>query len=256
MGGWHNLTGVDNVENNSTAGILVSTDIALKVAAVYACCNVLAETIACLPIGVYGRLANGGKEKLKNHYLYDLLHYEPNSWQTPVEFVEFLVMWTTLRGNAYNEIKTGKGGIPIALMPIRADRVKPEWVSDGVPRYKITMPDGKTRNVSKDRMNHIRNKSIDGLNGLSPITLGAETIGTAIAVRKYGAKMFTSSGTKRIALQHPKLLNDVAYKHLRESWDEKYGGSDNQGKAAILEEGMTANVIGMSLEDADRKSVV
>ena len=61
----------------SEAGIQVSEETAMSYSAVYACVRIIAETIASLPLNVYKRI-NSGKEKDINHYLYWLLHNQPN----------------------------------------------------------------------------------------------------------------------------------------------------------------------------------
>ena len=68
------------VEQESTAGVAVTTDSAMQVSAVFACVRVLAETVASLPLHVYRRLPVGGKERARDHHLYRVLHDQPNQW--------------------------------------------------------------------------------------------------------------------------------------------------------------------------------
>ena len=51
----------------------VSPDSALRLAAVYACVRILAETIASLPLVVYQRRPDGGKDRVTDHWLYRLM---------------------------------------------------------------------------------------------------------------------------------------------------------------------------------------
>ena len=61
------------------SGIAVSPEIALTIPTVYACVKVLAEAHASLPLIVYERLTDGGKQRATNHPLYTMLHDQPNS---------------------------------------------------------------------------------------------------------------------------------------------------------------------------------
>ena len=61
---WYYPVGLD-----TGAGIRVTPDTALQSVAVYACVRVLSETIAQLPLNVYRRLPDGGKELADDHPL-------------------------------------------------------------------------------------------------------------------------------------------------------------------------------------------
>jgi hypothetical protein len=73
-----------------TTGIRVNADSAMRLTAVYSAVRILAETVATLPLLVYRRTENDGKERAKDYFLYPLLHDQPNEEQTSVEFREML----------------------------------------------------------------------------------------------------------------------------------------------------------------------
>ena len=54
----------------AAAGVNVNEQTAMRNVAVFACIRILAETPASLPLLVYHRLANGGKERAYNHPTY------------------------------------------------------------------------------------------------------------------------------------------------------------------------------------------
>ena len=60
--------------STSAAGSIVSADTAMRLSTVYKCVRVRAETIGMLPLQVYRRLPNGGKEADDGHPLAGLLH--------------------------------------------------------------------------------------------------------------------------------------------------------------------------------------
>src|SRR5450755_482620 len=55
------------VGQRSAAGPNVSAASALRLAAVYACTRVCAETLSSLPVGIYRELKSGGREPAKDH---------------------------------------------------------------------------------------------------------------------------------------------------------------------------------------------
>src|SRR5581483_10363343 len=85
----------------SSSGVKVDADAAEGVSAVFACVNVIAETLASLPLVVYQRLPNGGRRRAPEHPLYGVLATRPNNWQTSFEFREMMFAFCALRGNAY-----------------------------------------------------------------------------------------------------------------------------------------------------------
>jgi phage portal protein BeeE len=54
----------------TSSGMRVSADNALRLAAVYASVRILAETMAALPFVLYRQRADGGKDRVTDHWLY------------------------------------------------------------------------------------------------------------------------------------------------------------------------------------------
>jgi HK97 family phage portal protein len=100
----------------TATGLRVSPESAMRVAAVFACVRVISETLASLPLHIYRRLPDGGKERALNHPLYKILHDTPNDWQTSYEFMEMMEGHLELRGNAFARIVSGTDGAIEQLM--------------------------------------------------------------------------------------------------------------------------------------------
>ena len=107
----------------SSSGKRVTEQTAMTMSAVYACVRILSETIASLPIHVYG-YTNLGSTKAIKHPLYNRLHDEPNSEMTSFIFRETLMTHLLLWGNAYDQIiRNGRGNV-LGLYPLMPDRIK------------------------------------------------------------------------------------------------------------------------------------
>ena len=63
------------------AGVTVTPEEAIKLNAVYAAVKVIAETVAWIPLVLYRRTADDGREKDRDHPLFTLLRERPNRWQ-------------------------------------------------------------------------------------------------------------------------------------------------------------------------------
>jgi HK97 family phage portal protein len=233
----------------AASGVTVNENTALKSTAVFACVRILAETVASLPLPVYRRLPGGGKERATDHYLYPLLHDQPNPEMTSFEFRETLMGHLALWGNAYAEIQRNGAGEVVALWPLRPDRMRVSRDDQGL-QYKYTLPDGTTAVLRQRNIMHIRGLSGDGLVGYSPIRMAREAIGLALATEEFGARFFGQGSRPSGVLEHPGKLSKEAKENLRESWERMHSGLSGAHRIAILEEGMKWTQIGIPPEDA------
>lgn len=217
--------------------------------AVFSCVRVRSETLASLPLIVYKRLPDGGKERAPYHPLYRVLHDRPNRWQTSLEFREMMQSHLDLRGNAYAQIVAGSNGPIDQLLPIHPDRVQVKRYQDGTFDYTVRMLNGTNERFLPDEIFHLRGWSLDGVTGLSPISVMREVVGIDIAAQDYAARFLANDATPSIVLKHPSALDDKAYRRLKESWQEQQTGK-NRGSAAILEENMDVKALGITNKDA------
>lgn len=242
---WYQPTGMA-----TASGAKVSHESAMKLTTVMGCVKVLAETLAQVPLEVYRRLPNGGKEKAKNHPIYNVLHNQPNAWQTSFQWRLLMQSHVALRGNAYSEIISGPRGVVDQLIPRHPDRVKIEKLVNGSFRYQVKNDDGTTRPLDRGRVLHIRGLSDDGITGLSPIEVEREAVGVALAAQEYGARFFKNDASPPGWIEHPGHFKDSeARKRFIESYQRSQTGS-NRHKTAVFEYGMKYHDIGVKNTDA------
>jgi len=233
----------------TSAGMRVSADTAMRSSAVWGCVRLISESMATLPLLIYRRQDDGGRERDDQHPLADLLHYQPNGHQTAFEFIEMMTGHVLLRGNAYAEIIPGRRGLVDQLIPIHPDTVDVEVLKDGSMRYTVRLEGGEKRILNDDRVFHIRGLSSDGVTGLSVIEYARESIGLAQATEQYGARFFGNGSRPGGILKHPGKLNQPAADRLKASWETAHSG-ENQHRVAVLEEGVEWQQIGLSPEDS------
>src|SRR5512139_3318546 len=85
----------------SAAGVYVSPESGLRCTPVYAAVRVIAETAGSLPVHVYRRLPNGGKERATEHPLERLMSSRPNAWTSAPEFIMALQADALTHGGGY-----------------------------------------------------------------------------------------------------------------------------------------------------------
>ena len=157
----------------------------MMVSTVYACVRVLAESVASLPLHVYGRTNGGGKYRAVKHPLYEILHSAPNAEMTSFDLRELLMSSLCLTGNAYHRIYRTRGGQIGELVPIPSDTVVVDRSKSGALVY---ITDDKT--LRQSQVWRIPGMGGDGIVGYSPITLAREAIGLALATEQHGATLF------------------------------------------------------------------
>jgi HK97 family phage portal protein len=232
----------------SHAGVDVTVEGALELPAFWACVRVLSETVASLPLFVYERM-DRGKRRAMNHPLYMILHGYPNTEQTRFRFMQLMMNHLATWGNGYAEIERNRAGQVMGLWPLRPDRMRMVREA-GRLRYIYLRNDGIEHVFAAEQVLHIRGLSGDGMVGYSPVRVAMQAIGLGLATEEFGSKFFGNGARPGVVLQHPGTLTEESMKNLKESWQSMYGGLSQAHRTAILEEGMTAEVIGVPPEEA------
>lgn len=232
-------------------GAHVTANEAEGLSAVFACVQTIAETVAGLPLILYRRTADGGRERAPDSSLYVVLHSQPNAWQTALEFREQMQASVLLRGNAYAEIRFDGAGNVVALEPLHTDRVTVLKLGNGRIAYDYHDDSGRARRLLADEVFHLKDRTEDGIVGRSRIRVARETLGLALAQQEHGARTFANGTRLSGVLETPHQMTEPALERIGKSWREQFSGTSNVGKTAILENGLTYKAVSMSLEDAE-----
>jgi HK97 family phage portal protein len=174
----------------AVSGVHITSEVAESISTVYACCRLIANAIAGVPLSVYEWL-DRGKREATNHPIYGLLATRPNAQQTSFEWRSQMMWNVLLRGNAYSEILPGPRGQVDQLWPLHPDFVRPEAFENGTwiyaeqsslsrpvqMRYLVRDLTGYWRVVPSDNMFHLRGEpgSGNGLVGVSVIARARES---------------------------------------------------------------------------------
>ena len=236
----------------TVTGVTVSPDSSLQFIAVFACVRILAETIASLPLILYRRLPDGGKERAVDHPLYPLLHDLPNDEMTSYAWRETLMGHVTTWGNCYSQIVFDQGGRVASLWPLRPDQMRVERSAQtGKLVYFYRKSNAAPEQpVPAENILHIPGLGFDGITGYSPIQQARQAVGLGLAAEEFGARFFGNDARPGVVLQHPGKLGAEAHERLRKSWETRHGGLEKSHRVAILEEGLTVKEIGIPPEDA------
>ena len=226
------------------SGVMLNEKSSLRIVAVYACVNLLASTIASLPLPVYQRL-DRGKKKATDLDIYSLLHDQPNSEQTSFLWRQNMMAHVLLWGHGYSEIESDGNGEPIGLWPLPPWQVTTGRTKEKAIFHRVMLPEGGSKDIPDYAMLHIQ-----ALLGLSPIRQAMEAIGLAQATQDFGARLFGQGANLGGIVQHPAHLTKEAHENLEKSLNENYTGLGKAHRIMLLEEGMTWNKVGIPPEEA------
>lgn len=232
------------------AGVAVTPDAAMRVAAVYACVRIISGPVANLPFPIKERIDENTRINLTDHSVAKVLSRKPNRWQTPSQFRRMMQAHLLLRGNAYALIVRSRGRV-IELVPMHPDQMQVKQDDKTLELvYEYTRKDGARIAMPQSEVFHLVGLTLDGVRGVSAITYARETIGLSLAMEKHGSNTFKNGARPSSLLSHPGKLGPEGRENLKASLDDYRSGGESEGKALILEEGMDIKTMSMTAEDA------
>ena len=254
----------DNVRDSGTvftfgradSGEQVDEKSAMQIATVYACVRLLAESVAQLPLHLYRYTDSGnGKEMATDHPLYAVIHRQPNPEMTSFTWRETMMVHLLLYGNAYCQIiRDGKNGV-VSVYPLLPENVEVDRDEHGeiyyiYHAYTDETPGEKNKDIvfRREEVLHVPGLGFNGLVGFSPIAMMKNSLGSTLAVEKYGSAFFKNGAQPSGVLEHPGVLKNP--EKIRQNWSDVYGGANNAHKVAVLEEGMSYKAISLPPEDS------
>lgn len=238
---------IGGTANEAREPITESTVLAITTA--WACINLVAGTIATLPVMVYRPVA-GGREVARDHWLYRILHDAPNADQSEVDFWEFMSASLELRGNAYAEKLRGASGQIVGLDPVPPRIMSTRRREDGEIEYRWTW-NGKSHVETSANVLHIRGFGGDPLGGISPLSAGAEALGLARVQNRTASAVMRNAMRPSGVYQSDQPMKAEQVKEAEELLDRKYQGAANAGRPMVLAHGLKWEQLTMSPVDLE-----
>lgn len=232
---------------DSYAGETVNSATALSLSAAWACTNLLAGTIASLPINVY-RAKDDSRSVESTHPLHRLIHDSPNADQTAVDFWEFMAASLELWGNAFARIERSGTRI-VALVPVNPALIVVRRLKSGALEYQWS-DEGQYFKLTDVDVLHIRGFGGSPLGGMSTLHFGRQTFGLAQAIDKAAAGTFRNGMNPAGALTFDAFLSAENRAIARENLVSQHQGAVNAGRPMILEGGTKWVPLSMNPEDA------
>ena len=236
---------------DSHAGIVVNVQTALEVATVLACCRVIAEGVAQVPLHLLQE-RDGRKRVASDDPLDYVLYRRPNSWQTSFEFRETLMLHTILCNNAYVFVnRVGSERKIRELIPIEPGRVTVKQLPDYSLEYTVRANDKEARIFPQDAIWHLRGPSWNSWMGMEAVKLARNAIGLSVALEQ-GQSELQKNGAQATGLLSVEDKLDKASFELLSAWMDRHAiGGDRSGKPLIIDR--AGKFIPMTMSGADQQ---
>lgn len=230
---------------------LASAGAAVGLSATWACVQLIAGTIASLPLMVYRTGPDGIRRVARDHPLYFVLHDSPNYDQTAVDFWEFMAAAVELQGNSYAVMERRSDGVLNALHPIRPDLVRVRRLDDGSLEYEWP-EDGRRIVRPGEQMLHIRGAMGDGISGTSTLSACRAVFEDALAAETAAGAMFQNgvSPSGILSTADSVALTKDQRDLLEKLLQEKYMGAVRAGRPMLLDNGMKWTQLSINPQDA------
>lgn len=231
---------------STNAGVSVSETGSLGLPAVWRAVNLIAATIASLPLHAYR--SDGPVRVQVNTGQAASLLAAPHPDMTPFELWEMVLAHQLLWGNAYlRKLRNGLGQTA-ELWPIHPARVKAGRTSEtGVKVYAI---DGGREVHTDETILHLPGFGYDGICGVSPVRVARQGLGLALAAEEYGAKLFGSGSLATGILQTEQRLKPEQADALQQRWAAKRSGMSSAHQTIVLDSGAKFQQLSIPPEDA------
>lgn len=219
------------------AGVRVNADQAKKISAWYRGRDLLATSLAMLPLQLFTRLPDdAGADVARRMPLYDVLHTKPNESQNSFEWRRQKMYHLIDDGNAYSFIVEGPRGFADQLVPIADPKlVEVERTNTGRRRYHVKdATTGRTQTYTQDDIFHLMGASEDGVKGVGVLQYARNSLGTALATEAYAATVFSRGTLNSGALEVPGKLDAEASKRMALSF---VTSQNNWHLPKVLEQG-------------------
>jgi len=232
---------------------------AMKLPAVNACIEIISDSIAKMPVYL---MNSATKERQPEHSALSLLTGRPTEILTAFDYHKLMESRRIAYGNAYALIMRDKWGKPIELLPVAPGYITPYLDDNGRLWYVGTNPrTNEYRKFYPVDVLHYKAFSVDGLEGVSYLRRGAETIEAALQAQKYETNFYAngarldgvlSTDTDLSRERKPdKDGNQVSIKDkIRAEWSKIHSGADNAYRIAVLDNGLKYTPITSSNRDA------
>lgn len=225
--------------------VRVTEETALSLAIVYRCVDVLSSSFASLPWDLY-RFDGTVTLPATGHPVRKLLS-RPHTLQTSYIWRKTLLTHALLWGNGYARIIRNGIGRPTELKLYHPNEV---LVTTDLYRDEVAYRFiDQAQTFGPNDVIHFKCFTTDGVFGRSIVRNAIDAFVGPMQTRRFINKVLENGGRPAAIIRAKKALTEIAKGNIRAGWQAAFGGAENAGKTAVLDEDMEYQQISMSPVD-------
>ncbi|MEO7018337.1 MAG: phage portal protein [Leifsonia sp.] len=218
----------------------------------------IANSAARLTVKVWDTTDKSGRTQ-DTSSAFSKLMAKPTTEMSPMSFWRWTFSTYEIYGEAFwykqranRDANGNQYGPVVNLLPMHPSRVAVHRNADGTVEYVFTLgvaSAGILIAPASDVVAFLRYNPDNLMRGLSRLEPLNSTILNEDAARRANASWWLRGARPSVVLTHPGELSQDAMDRVKAKFDAKQAGADNMGGSAVLQEGMTAQVVQLSLEE-------
>jgi HK97 family phage portal protein len=205
---------------------------AMSVSAVFRAVSLVSGTLATLPL----RTLQPGRDGMQKRVA-SFLDSPGLDVHTPFEWKEFATVCLLLHGNAYAQHVYNRNGALAGLNLLQPTAVKVDAAPDrpGGRLFTVTLDGGDKIELDATQLTHIMGVSLDGVQGVSLLTLARLGFTAAQAGERAAHQMFTSGAmVAGLVTPEDEDLDEDEAKVVKETVNAAMTGPSNAGAIAVI----------------------
>lgn len=228
----------------TSAGITITEHEVMKNPVANDCVWILKDAVGQVETVLYDRTGADGRERERStSELSYLLRQQPNEDQTAIEFKREMQQAACFYDFAFAEIQW-RGASPANVWPRHPSRVRIAKVAGDRKRYEFLEDDKRTwRPILPENMLRIPGRPV--------LRYSAETLGHAIALERYSARLFGKSPKPSVAIKAEKGVTYDDKQKLDIKKQLMANGGDGAGMPYWVPEGLDIEPYGMTNQEAE-----
>lgn len=238
-------------------GPAVNERTSMACSAVYRSVSMVSGMIAGMPLKIYRRTADGGRELAPSHKLQPMFQVAPYPGRAMTAFTwrELWIVNEQLWGNHYSVIRYDNAGRVVGFEPVMPWNVEVYRVGNR-NKYRCTFTDNdfdgsqRVEWVDQEDIIHIPGIGFDGVKGVSRIRHHARD---AIALNRLLSEqvgiIHENSARPSAYVTVPQKVSPDSFARMRAEFERQYAGRANAGKVIFGDHDTTLTPMQMSAED-------
>ena len=219
----------------SLAGVKVTHKSVMGCPAFWRGVNLIANGV-CLPLDVFKRTENNGREVDDKHYAQTLVSLDASPVVDACVLRETLQSHALIFGNGIAYIERDRRQRPVEIWALNPQNIVTRYM-DGELWYCTTIGSEQRKFPSRDVI-HIKGLTHNGIDGYSALDLFNEAMGLGIAAQQFGSRFFGQGANMGGLLMVPGNFSEEKIRNTLGAWKTMSEGMKNSHKVALLQDGV------------------